>query len=170
MSGLLSQWQARWAQGALALRWQGLTQRDRLALVLLGGFFALVLLYLLLWQPVSQQQARAGAYLQQQKALQAYMLQQAPQLRERQARPRSSLDPSALQGLVTASAASQGLTIERLDSQGDGALQISLLPTEFARLLRWLVSLDEQGVSIDEAGLERAEKGKVSSRLVLRAG
>ncbi|MEO4048201.1 type II secretion system protein M [Pseudomonas sp. CAU 1711] len=170
MSEWLSQWRARWAQGALAVRWQGLAQRDRLALALLGGFFALVLLYLLLWQPVSQRQARAGAYLQQQKALQAYMLQQAPQLRERQARPRASLDPSALQGLVTASAASQGLTIERLDSQGDGALQISLQPTEFARLLRWLVSLDEQGVSIDEAGLERADKGKVSSRLVLRAG
>ncbi|MDX5370838.1 MAG: type II secretion system protein M [Pseudomonadaceae bacterium] len=170
MNGLAMQLRAHLADNPLLARWHALPARDRLALGLLGGFLVLVLLYLLLWRPVAQMQERAAAYLQQQRALQAYMQQQAPQLRERQARPRVSLDPAALQGLVTASAASQGLSIERLDSQGDGALQVSLQPSDFARLLRWLVSLDEQGVSVDEAGLERAEQGKVSSRLVLRAG
>lgn len=35
----------------------------------------------------------------------------------------------------------------------------------FARLLHWLISL---GVRVEEAGLERAEKGLASNRLLLR--
>ena len=64
----------------------------------------------------------------------------------------------------------QDRMVERLDNQGDGGLQVSLQPTDFARLLRWLISLEEQGVRVEEAGLERAEKGLVSTRLLLRAG
>ncbi|MOA60487.1 General secretion pathway, M protein [compost metagenome] len=49
-------------------------------------------------------------------------------------------------------------------------MQVSLQPAEFGRLLRWLVSLDEQGIRVEEAGLERADKELVSSRLLLRSG
>jgi general secretion pathway protein M len=171
MSGLASQLQARLAQHPLAARWHGMPPRDRLALGLLGGFMTLVLLYLLLWRPVSQNLEQARGYLQQQRALHAYLQEHAPQVRDLQGRPQqASIDATALQGLVTSSAASQGLNVERLDNQGDGGLQVSLQPTEFSRLLRWLVSLEEQGVRVDEAGLERAEKGSVSTRLLLRAG
>lgn len=85
-----------------------------------------------------------------------------------QGKPQISIDPAALQGLITGSAAGQGLNIERLDNQGDGGLQVSLQPTDFSRLLRWLISLEEQGVRVEEAGLERAEKGLVSTHLLLR--
>ena len=170
MNGLLMQWQARLAQNPLMLRWQGLPPRDRLALGLLAAFLLLVLLYLLLWRPVSQNLERARGFLQQQRTLHAYLQEHAPQVRVRQVVPQASIEPAALQGLVTASAASQGLNVERLDNQGDGGLQVSLQPVEFARLLQWLVSLQEQGVRVEEAGLERADKGLVSSRLLLRAG
>ena len=170
MSGLASQLQTRIAHHPLTARWQGMPARDRLALVLLGGFLALVLLYLLLWRPVSQNLEQARSFLQQQRALHAYLQEHAPQVRSLQGRPQVSIDATALQGLVTGSAASQGLNVERLDNQGDGGLQVSLQPTDFARLLRWLISLEEQGVRVDEAGLERAEKGLVTTRLLLRAG
>ncbi|MNG41336.1 General secretion pathway, M protein [compost metagenome] len=49
-------------------------------------------------------------------------------------------------------------------------MQVSLQPAEFGRLLSWLVSLEEQGVRVEEAGLERADKELVSSRLLLRSG
>ena len=107
---------------------------------------------------------------QQQRALHAYLQEHAPQVRALQGKPQVNIDPAALQGLITGSAAGQGLNIERLDNQGDGGLQVSLQPTDFARLLRWLISLEEQGVRVEEAGLERAEKGLVSTRLLLRAG
>ncbi|WP_052080971.1 type II secretion system protein M [Pseudomonas sp. ML96] len=170
MSTLAAQLRGHIANNPLAARWHGLPPRDRLALGLLGGFLLLVLLYLLLWRPVSQNLDQAHSYLQQQRALHAYLQEHAPQVRAQQGKPQVSIDPKAMQGLVTASAASQGLNIERLDNQGDGGLQVSLQPTDFARLLRWLISLEEQGVRVEEAGLERAEKGLVTTRLLLRAG
>ncbi|WP_394558993.1 type II secretion system protein M [Aquipseudomonas alcaligenes] len=170
MSTLAAQLRGHIANNPLAARWYGLPPRDRLALGLLGGFLLLVLLYLLLWRPVSQNLDQARSYLQQQRALHAYLQEHAPQVRAQQGKPQVSIDPTAMQGLVTASAASQGLNIERLDNQGDGGLQVSLQPTDFARLLRWLISLEEQGVRVEEAGLERAEKGLVTTRLLLRAG
>ena len=39
-----------------------------------------------------------------------------------------------------------------------------------AHLFEKMLSLEEQGVRVEEAGLERAEKGLVSTRLLLRAG
>ena len=163
------QWSQRLAQSPLGVRWQAMPPRDRLALGLLGGFVLLVLLYLMAWRPVSQNLEQARSFLQQQRALHSYMQAHAPQAQAMQGQPQVSLDPARLQGLVTASAAGQGLNVERLDSQGDGGLQISLQATEFSRLLRWLVSLEEQGVRVEEAGLERADKGLVTSRLLLSA-
>lgn len=169
MSGMAMQLRGHFTNNPLVARWQALPVRDRLALGLLGGFLSLVLLYLLLWRPVSQNLEQARSFLQQQRALHAYLQENAPQVRGLQGKPQVSVDATALQGLVTGSAAGQGLNIERLDNQGDGGLQVSLQPTDFARLLRWLISLEEQGVRVEEAGLERAEKGLVSTRLLLRA-
>ena len=38
----------------------------------------------------------------------------------------------------------------------------------FAQLLRWFAALQEQGVQIAEAGLDRAEANQVVARLSLR--
>lgn len=163
------QLQTRMAGHPLAQRWQAMSARDRLALALLCGFLLLVLLYLLAWQPVSRNLEQARHFLQQQRALHAYLQEQAPQVRALQGRPQSRIEPAALQGVVTGSAAGQGLSVERLDSQGNGALQINLLPSEFGSLLRWLIELQEQGVRVEEAALERAGQGRVTARLLLRA-
>ena len=79
-----------------------------------------------------------------------------------------TLDPARLQGLVTASAAEQGLAIERLDTEGLGVVQVSLQPVAFAQLLRWIQALEGQGVRVEEAGLDRAEENRVTARLNLR--
>ena len=83
-------------------------------------------------------------------------------------KPRVELDPARLQGLVTASATEQGLAVERMDSEGDGSVQVSLQAAPFAQLLRWFAVLEEQGVQIVEAGLDRSEENKVAARLTLR--
>ena len=117
MSDLTMRLQAQLANNPLAVRWHALPPRDRLALGLLGGFLLLVLLYLLLWRPVSQNLEQARGFLQQQRALHAYLQEHAPQVRALQGKPQVSIDTAALQGLITGSAAGQGLNIERLDNQ-----------------------------------------------------
>ena len=162
--------QQQWQRSALAQRLQTLPPRDRLALLVLGAFMLLVLGYLLLWQPAQRQAQAARAAFEEQRALYAYLQSRAPELRGRDLQPRGSLDPIRLQGLVTASAAEQGLVIERLDSEGDGAVQVGLQPVPFEQLLRWIQALEAQGVTVQEAGLDRAEDNRVTARLSLRAG
>ena len=150
-------------------RWRALPPRDRLALGLLGGFLLLVLLYLMVWRPAQTGALQAREYYQQERELNAYLQANAGRARGAQAAPQESIDASRLQGFVTRSAAEHGLSIERLDNQGAGGLQVNLQPVAFADLLRWFVELEAVGVRIDEAGLDRAEQGKVSARLTLRS-
>ena len=82
--------------------------------------------------------------------------------------PQAQIDPAALQGMVTASAAQAGLSVERLDNEGEGAVQVALQPAPFAKLLPWLEQLNGQGVQVAEAGLDRQVDGRVSARLSLR--
>ena len=155
-------------QGSVLLqRWRGLTLRERLALGLLALFVLLVLLYLLLWQPAQQGVVAARGAFERERALYAYLQAQAPLARRLASKPQASLDPTRLQGLVTASAAEQGLTIERLDSDSGGSLQVSVQPAPFAQLLRWFAALEQQGVQIAEAGLDRREDARVAARLTL---
>lgn len=159
---------AQWQRSVLLQRWRGLAAREQLALGLLGLFLLLVLLYLLLWQPAQQGVAAARSAFEQQRALHTYLQAQAPLARSLASAPQVSLDPARLQGLVTASAAEQGLAVERLDSDSDGSLQVSLQPAPFVQLLRWFAALEQQGVQIAEAGLDRDEENRVAARLTLR--
>jgi general secretion pathway protein M len=134
----------------------------------LALFVLLVLLYLTLWQPAQQRLANARSAFETQRELHAYLQSRAPLARSLASRPQVSVEPARLQGLVTASAGAQGLSIERLDSDSEGALQVSVQPAPFAQLLRWIAALEAQGVQIAEAGLDRAEDSKVAARLSLR--
>jgi general secretion pathway protein M len=156
-------------EGSLLLqRWRALQSRERLALGLLALFVLLALLYLLLWQPAQQGVTVARGAFERERALHAYLQAQAPLARRLSRKPQVSLDPARLQGLVTASAAAQGLAIERLDSDSGGSLQVSVQPAPFAQLLRWIAELEQQGVQIGEAALDRREDARVAARLSLR--
>lgn len=152
----------------LVQRWRGMPPRDRLALGLLGGFLLLVLLYLMVWRPAQQGAVQARDYYQQERELNAYLQANAGRAKGLQNAPQETVDASRLQGFVTRSAAEYGMTIERLDNQGAGGLQVNLQPVAFADLLRWFVELEANGVRVDEAGLDRAEQGRVTARLTLR--
>ncbi|MDR8015911.1 type II secretion system protein M [Pseudomonas guguanensis] len=162
--------QLHWQRSPLALRWQALPARDRLALLALSLFLLLVLFYLALWQPAQRHAQAARAAFEEQRELYAYLQSRAPLVQGRELQPRTSLEPARLQGVVTASAAEQGLVIERLDTEGLGAVQVNLQPVAFAQLLGWIEALEGQGIRVEEAGLDRAEENRVVARLSLRAG
>ncbi|AOE84590.1 type II secretion system protein GspM [Pseudomonas sp. TCU-HL1] len=162
--------QTQWQASALGRRWRAIPSRDRMALLGLGLFLGLVLLYLLLWLPAERRLASARDYFETQRGLHAYLQLHAPQARTVQSQPQSQVDPERLQGLVTATAAEQGLAVERIDSDAPGAVQVNLQPAAFPVLLRWFGVLEGQGVRIDEAGLDRSEDGRVTARVSLKVG
>jgi general secretion pathway protein M len=159
---------AQLERSVLLQRWRGLAVRERLALSGLALFLLLLMLYLLLWQPAQQGVTAARSAVEQQRALHTYLQAQAPAARSLVSKPRANVDPARLQGVVTAGAAEQGLAVERLDSDSDGSLQVSLQPAPFGQLLRWFAVLEEQGVQIAEASLSRSEENRVTARLTLQ--
>lgn len=159
----------RFAGSPLGQRWLALPPRDRLAVVLLGSFLLLVALYLLLWLPAQRQAQEARGYYQQQRELNSYLHARAPAARNLGgSQPQSRIEAARLQGFVASSAVEQGLDVERLDSEGEGVVRVSLQPAAFGQLLQWFAVLQAQGVQIDEAGIDRAEAGRVASRFTLR--
>lgn len=168
MVNLKTQLQARASGSPLYQRWQQLPARDRLALQLLGGFLALVLLYVGLWQPLQREVREARDWHQSQRELHAYLQANAEQARQGATAPAAPLDASQLQGLVTSSAQQAGIAIDRYDNDGAG-LSLNLAGVPFARLLPWLAELERQGVRLAEVGLDRAGAGKVDVRLTLQA-
>jgi len=160
---------ARAADSPLWLRWQRLAPRERLSLGLLAVFLLIALLYMTLWLPATRELKQARAYYQQQRELNAYLVENSPQARQLAGKPLVNLAPEQLQGLVTQSAQQHGLVVERFDSDAEGLL-VSLAEAPFASLLRWMSDLQSQGVGLAEVSLDRAGDGKVDARLTLKAG
>lgn len=168
MGNISNQLTGLWQRSPLQRRWATLVPRERLALLVMLLFVLGALLYIAFWKPAQHRLQNARDALAQQLELSAYLQAKAPLARNLVAKPTQSLAPEQLQGLVTSSAAAAQLTIERIDNQGDGSLQINLQPVAFGQLLKWLSELEAQGVRIDEAGLDRNEDGRVTARLTMR--
>lgn len=165
---LTQQLSGMWQRSPLQKRWSTLVPRERLALVLMLVFVIGALLYIAVWKPAQQRLQNARESLAQQLELSAYLQAKAPLARTLIEKPTQTLAPEQLQGLVTSGAAAAQLTIERIDNQGDGSLQVNLQPVAFSQLLNWLSELEGQGVRVDAAGLDRNEDGRVTARLTLR--
>lgn len=164
MVSLRSQLQQRLQLSPLGQRWQQLPPRDRLALLGLGAFMAVVLIYLALWLPLQRDLQQSRAWYSQQRELHAYVLAHADQAR--QLAGQQQIDAEALHGLVTRSAQERGLSIERVDSDATG-VQVNLAPAPFANLLAWLQQLQSEGVRFADVSLERGDNGRVLARLSL---
>ena len=82
MVSLRSQLQQRLQLSPFGQRWQQLPSRDRLALLGLGAFMAVVLIYLALWLPLQRDLQQSRAWYSQQRELHAYVLAHADQARQ----------------------------------------------------------------------------------------
>lgn len=167
LMNLKQQFALRASASPLWSRWQQLAPRERLALTLLGACVLLAVLYLMLWQPASRELKSAQVYYQEQRALNAYLQQNAPQVRQQGGKPAVNLAPEQLQGLVTQSTQQYGLVVERFDSDGEGLL-VSLAKAPFEPLLRFLTDLQTQGVILSEVSMDRAGDGQVDAQLTLK--
>lgn len=148
-------------------RWQQLPPRDRLALMVLGGFFALLLFYAFIWLPIDRKLDSASLRYRQEREFLAHLQEQAPLLHSSSKGERPNLSPEQLQGVITSTAQQHGLVLERLDSEGSGRVLTSLAQAPFETLLRWLAELEEKGVALMEISLEKTGVGKVDARMTM---
>ena len=163
------QLQQRARLSPLGQRWQQLPPRDRFALLGLGFFLLMALIYLALWQPLQRDLQQSRDWYSQQRDLYAYLLAHADEARQLAGNPQQQIDAEALHGVVTRSAQERGLSIERVDSDASG-VQVNLALAPFANVLAWLQQLHSQGVNFADVSLERGDNGNVLTRLSLTAG
>ncbi|BFM14392.1 hypothetical protein R50073_05750 [Maricurvus nonylphenolicus] len=138
-------------------RWQQLGDRDRLALSLLGGFFAvLIMLYGIILPSYDFHQQSRDRYLADTELLhwlqnQETAVQQIQQLPAKQSRP-TNQSPLTF---VTQSAKQHQLSLKRVQPEGSKKLRLWLEAAPMDKTLAWLKSLTEGGLVIDDISIER---------------
>lgn len=126
----------------LKRRWLQISSRERGLVLGCGVLLILCLCYYALWLPWQQQAEQWQRTIVREKGTVAWMTEQAPRLREQGARPVTG-EPLSLSATVTRSAAAQGMNITRIQPQGE-RLAVTLEPSDFNQLMRWLTQLEQQ--------------------------
>lgn len=158
MTSLRQSWQE--ATAPLLQRWTLLQEREQRALLMLGT----ALLAFLLWG------LWLGSHRAAQKAEQQHTAARLL-LRELQA-----LAPAAATGAVAGgsvlrttsdAAAASGLSLGRIEPEGEGRVRVWLEKADFNAVAGWLAALSQQGIRLEEAQVEKQAEGGVSARLSL---
>lgn len=157
LASLRQSWQE--AVAPLRQRWLLLQPREQRALLLLGGALALFLLWGL-WLGSHRAAQKAETQLSAGRAL----------LRELQAAQPSAGNGQfggSLLGAASDAAAAAGLSLHRIEPEGDGGVRVWVEKADFNAVARWLALLSAQGVRVQEAQVEKQSEGGVSARISL---
>lgn len=163
--------------GKLIAQYDQLPRRDQHALTVLAVAVFLGILYFAVWRPVTDFHDKAAVSKDNAAELVAWVQSNAPIIRRlgsggaglASASADVPADGRALMGLVTRSARESGLTLQRFEPSGEGAIRVWLESVPYAEVAAWLEMLNgKHGIVIDQAALDRAgEPGRVSVRLTL---
>lgn len=154
-------------------RWfKAQTPRDRSLLILLAGFLVLVVLWLAVWQPVSewrdsavssQQRLQSDLEFMQRTVSRARGKAQSSQAERGRSRPTLTI--------ITRSAASAGLNITRARPEGGGeTYSVTFEGKPFNDILQWLSDLSENnGIVVRDASVSTdSTPGYVNARFALQ--
>ncbi|MHC8316574.1 type II secretion system protein GspM [Pseudomonas sp. LB3P31] len=139
--------------------WQRISIRERRLLLAMGAVLLAFAGYSLIWQPTRVRLENAERHYQQQLGLRAQL---------QSAQPRSDVSSVTDQPLslrVSDEAMAAGLDIHQMDS--DNELLRLTLSGEPRGLLRWLDSVERDGVTLQSLTLEK-RAAVLEARLVLR--
>ena len=150
-----------------------LSRRERSILLFGGGALLLMLLYSLLWSPLSEQNERLRGDIENQKVTLAWMQQAAQQVKQGGAQTaRHNVNGESLLTLVdrTAKSSALGGSIKRIQPDKDGGVRIWLEKAEFNQMMRWLATLSRNhGVILSDSNIEKQlTPGLVDARLTLK--
>ncbi len=155
----------------LAMRYQELESRDRIALIVLGGFFLVLFVYFGLWSPVHRFHEDSEAERNRQLGLIQYMESTLDQARASKAKTGGARSGQSLLTEVSRSAQQVGIKPGRLQPEGSNSVSIWFEKVAFNDLIRMLERMrDRQGITVQQISIDREdEPGLVRSRIVLRA-
>ena len=143
--------------------WDARPEREQRLLAILGAIAAIALLIVLVVRPLQAARARALADIRTYETLSAGLRAAGPDIGRRAALGRGSLSTA-----VTGSAATAGLTIQRLEPEG-GRTRVVIENASYDSIVAWLSELERSGgVRIAEVKLDRRPTaGMVGAQLLL---
>jgi len=162
MKAFLGNLQQSWQDSIAPLRqrWRALEPREQRALGIGGAAVLLLFLVYGLWLPSQRAALKAERQFDSNRAL----------LLELQARTPAGSAPGAggsLLGTASGTAGRAGLTLGRIEPEGDNRVRVWIEKADFNKVAAWLATLAAQGVRLDEAQIERLAAGGVSARFTL---
>lgn len=152
--------------------WAGLAPRERVILSAGSVVLALILIYLMIWEPVVSKREQARADISALSTDLAWMQQVASQVRRRAAQqgdqPAMGAAGGSVLTLVEVSSRAAGINeaLERVQPEGQGA-RIWLTETGFDALLQWLGELEQRhGLQVSQLAVDAGNApGMVTARI-----
>lgn len=146
-----------------------LAPRERVMVLAAAAVIAVLLLYLLIWEPLATAHTRRAEALQQARAV-ALRIEEAGARAQAQGGRRVDRGQSLLAAVdQTSRSPLLGKAPSRVQPEGDREVKIWLEDVAFSSLLRWLQELETRyGINASSAEIERGSaSGVVSARLTL---
>ena len=156
-------------QGTIGQWYAAKSPTDRLIIKILSGLIAATIVYVAVWNPLSdynqEQQARHVTEL----ALSEWIILNQESLRQSAKRPTGANSAPALIPSITNAANQNRLKLERLQPESDGGVSISLQDQQFDQVLKWLTLLEsKQGLRVERLSIDRGDKSsKVNGQVKL---
>lgn len=141
---------------------------DRKILQLLFSVVLTGLIYLLIWEPVTQwSEAQKSAYLYQQK-MNAWLHGNLPRARDLQKNQQAASSRQELSSIAANVAQQVGITLGRVQPDRKG-LSVWIEDAAYQKLLKWLVLLQtNHGVALQQVRIDQLkEEGRVKSYIHL---
>lgn len=157
-------------------RWQQLQARERGLIVLAAIVIAIVLIWLLLWEPLLQARENHRARIVEQQSLLLWLQSIEPEvsrLRAEQSSTALSNNRSPI-GRIDQSARNAGLAgaLQRIEPAAGNQVRVVFEQVEFAALMNWLSRLlAEQPFRVEQFSAQRGlSSGRVDVVVVLQTG
>lgn len=161
LMSLKQSWQESMAP--LRQRWLLLAPREQQALKVLGICMAVLVLVYGIWLP-----SRHAAQNARAKYSSNLELLQSIQGNASQFSGSHSTGTGSVLSVVSHAAGVQGLTLSRIEPEGEELTRVWLERADFNTVATWLATLSTQGIKLKEFQAEKQSDGKgVSARLVL---
>ncbi|HHI91899.1 MAG TPA: type II secretion system protein M [Gammaproteobacteria bacterium] len=155
----------------------GLEANERRMLIVGGGLLLVMLLYIGIWEPLTNKVETLRISTAEQTALLTWMRSAAQEVKKLRGRDSQQAKPASGQSLLTlvdrtAKSGRLGTALKRVQPDGDEKVGVWLESANFDDLVRWLATLetrhDVRVVSSVFQALETA--GRVDARLVFTTG
>jgi general secretion pathway protein M len=153
---LFSTWTGRWQQSAA---------HERAVVLVLLAMALMAALWLNLWTPQRQALLRAQQTYNQEMELRN-TISQLPQASA--PKPETALTSETLPGLLTRSSSEAHLSLERMDTDAAGQINLSLNGS-LEKLLPWLDQLNNQGITVRTLSLSVGADQQLTVQLTVQA-